>query len=226
MKLVALLPFYAEEPVWLGECVQSLALARVDYLVAADGAYQEFPFAHDRPASTPLERNAIQEAAIQCGIELTLHMRYKPYFGGEIEKRNLLFDLARQAWDLTSRDWYLLIDSDEYIEHASPDLKERLNVANADTACYELHNEHDTSAIRGLYRNQPGLCVRHSHYGYHNAAGDYLFDGGTTPADDLTHHLQLRHRHHERSDERKAHAAAYYAIRDNMQLDRHPLAIT
>lgn len=139
MKLAALLSWYEESPEWLAATVASLA-PHVDHLVAVDGAYLLFPGALDRPRSGTEQARALLEVADALGIGLTLHRPQEAFEGNEVEKRNLLFDLARTVTD--EDDWWLHIDADERVTRWPGDVKQRLEASELDVATVTFQQRH------------------------------------------------------------------------------------
>lgn len=191
--------------------VESLAAADVDHLVAVDGRYALYPPDRFHPYR---EQNAvILRAADNAGVSAQIVGR-AVWKGGEVEKRNHMIRVAQLRQGASPRDWFLIIDADERIVHADPDLKARLEAAPEDTAYYQL----DTDVVRGLYRNTPGLNVRTAHYGYHDGKR-FLWDGFGEPALNLTGALKLTHLRDQRSPERKAAQQAYYQARQDQRIE-------
>lgn len=221
VRLVALLSWFDEQPGWLAACVSSLVKADVDHLVAVDGAYALYPDSM-RVWRSPLEQiEAVVGTAYGLGVGLTLHQPRDPWFGNEVEKRNLMFDLARQqpAYYTDDDTWFLIIDGDEMISEAR-DVKGELERTPEDVAYYRLVEPDGTpNAVRGLYRNHPDLHIRKTHYGYSH--GDQLlWDGGGRPAGNLTDHLVLEHR--LRTGRREDAKWEYYRAREETQIERVP----
>ena len=94
MKLIAILCWYDERPSWLAGVTASLARLQVAHLVAVDGAYGLYPKGHG--CSGTEQQQTIVETCRAAGIGTTVHTPPEPWFGNEVEKRNLAFQLAAQ----------------------------------------------------------------------------------------------------------------------------------
>jgi hypothetical protein len=221
MKLVALLSWFDEQPEWLSAMVASLTKANVDHLVAVDGCYSLYPNALRRWRSPQQQVDAITAACYGAGIGLTLHIPTHAWTGNEVEKRNHLFDLGRTV-TRDQDDWYLIIDGDEIVDTASPDLKDRLAAAEHDwVAYYKLVEPEGANHVRGLYRNHPDLHIRITHYGYSH--GDQLlWDGSGYPVLNMTDYLILEHRQRGHHTPRHQNKWEYYRLRDELQIERVP----
>lgn len=168
MKIYALLSFYDEKPDDLTRCVRSLK-GFADCLVALDGAYATFP---DARAMSPYDQlRALGDAAYQSVDAYKVTSPYKPWAGGEVEKRAALFELARRA-GATPDDWFLIIDGDMELASYTPEARELLAASALDIAevrwrdvqvdgvpCSDLK-------FRSLFRALPGLTVERAHYLY------------------------------------------------------------
>jgi hypothetical protein len=156
---------------------------------------------------------------------LTLHAPNRPWLGNEIEKRNALFDIARAALpDLTSEDWFVIVDSDEYIEQGAG-TKAELEEAFEDVAYYRLLEPDGTpNYVRALYRWHPDLCLTKTHYGFrHGQDGQLLWDGGGLPAcHETVHTLVLRHMERDVTSTRFLNKWAYYHARDESKIEHVP----
>jgi len=225
VRLVAIMSFWDENPAWLGAAVASLHKAEVDHLVAVDGPYALFPGSMHRWQSRLPQLEAIVAAAHAIEIGLTLHVPTGPWMGNEVEKRNFLFDLGRAAVpDMTSEDWFFIIDSDEEVTRGAG-TKDVLADAVEDVGYYRLVEQDGTpNAVRGLYRWHPELCLTVTHYGFrHGPGGQLLWDGGGMPAVVVTDNLVLAH--HERGSHTARFAAKwdYYRAREETGIERIPV---
>ena len=111
MKCVALLSWYDESPSWLAAAVSGIARV-VDHVVAVDGAYGLYPGA--RPRSHPVQAETIMQTCEAMSVACTLHRPSEPFWGNEVEKRNLTLQLA--APFLTAgEDWVLILDADYHV---------------------------------------------------------------------------------------------------------------
>jgi hypothetical protein len=224
VRIVALLSWYDEDPAWLDRCIRSLPQAGVSAILALDGAYSLYPAAN--AASDPDQVNAIRHAAEHAGIPCRIKQPATPW-AGEVEKRNRLFELAEQ----TTADWYLIIDADEFITSAPPDVPARLAQSPFDVAAVTLREPgHPLGTV--VYPTHPkffraihGLRAVTNHYTYTTPDGRKLWGNAKTdrlePRHDLTaltveHHNQLRH------PDRRGAALAYYRTRDRAGVEELP----
>jgi hypothetical protein len=175
MKLVALLSWYEEAPEWLAATVASLS-PFVDHLVAVDGAYLLFPSALERPRSGTEQSRAIVEVSDALGIGVTLYRPNEAFAGNEVEKRNLLFDLARCG--TTEDDWWLHIDGDERVVRWPADLKERLAATELDVASITFEQRHvnQPNPINGQSVPHLNPLPRRSSFGGHRVLTRALRD--------------------------------------------------
>jgi hypothetical protein len=231
-RLVALLSWWDEHPDWLADVVRSLVLADVDALVAVDGSYPHMPGA---TASSPHgQAAAIARTATEVGIVSEVVVP-GDLWTSECVKRTAMFGYA----EAHRPDWLLVIDADEVILQAPPDLKAHL--AATDRDCAEVASlEHAAPVLaaemdeempqvmasrwvkprRCLFRAIPGLRVGDAHYDYLTPDGRNLWGDGDEPA------LQVRdmvidHRSGRRDPVRRAAKDAYREARDTLGVERH-----
>lgn len=168
VKVYALLSWYDEQPEHLTRCVRSLK-GFADVLVALDGAYATFPNAQRMSAMK--QRFALQDAAYASGISYKITEPYRPWQGGEVEKRAALFELARRA-GATPDDWFLIIDGDMELASYTPEARELLAASALDIAEVRWHDvrvdgvQVTDNRFRSLFRALPGLTVERAHYLY------------------------------------------------------------
>lgn len=240
MRIHALLSWYSESPSWLAETVASLA-GVADRIVAIDGAYALYPDSTERPASGIEQAETILRAAGGARIACTLHRPTEPFYGNEVEKRSLLFTLAEQ--DASEEDWYFVIDGDEVVTYAAPDLKATLDCLGEDVAEVGLTWTDDRQAtglgrraeqtneirdgftpVRRLYRALPGLHVEGAHNVYMTFGGAYLNGRSDLhrlePSAMLTRDLRMEHRHAFRGIARQQDYAQYLRLRDETGAER------
>lgn len=227
-RIVAVLSWYSEDPVWLSRCVRSLEKVPVDLLIALDGPYDLF---------TGSARSSDEEwKAIATAGSFSTRVRSGDWQGNEIEKRNHLFELAEHVTN--PADWYLVIDADEEIVEAPDDMRQRLAASVFDVAAVTLIEPgHPLGTIvfpthPKLFRAIRGLRCVGNHFTYQCPDGRKLWGNAKTdrlePRLDLT---DLRVRHHKmlRHPDRKDAADAYYRTRDahgieDIPVDRRVLA--
>lgn len=168
MRIFGLLNWYDEQPEHLTRCVRSLK-GFADVLVALDGAYATFPNAKRQ---SPVEqRFALQDAVYASGMSYRVTEPYRPWQGGEVEKRAALFELARRA-GATPDDWFLIIDGDMELASFTPEARELLAASVLDIAEVRWHDvqidgvQVTDNRFRSLFRALPGLTVERAHYLY------------------------------------------------------------
>lgn len=164
MKVIGLLSWYEEPVSWLAETVASAARL-CDHLIAVDGPYAEFPFAHTKPASGTDQAEIILHTAAGADMGCTIHASRKPWRGNEVEKRSFMFD---QALTMTTEDdWLFVIDADEILTHVPDDTRERLAKLEADVAEVRLWvrgDQDDAFTARRFFRALRGMKYDGAHY--------------------------------------------------------------
>jgi len=242
VKVIGVLSYFSESPSWLAACVASMAKV-CDLVVAVDGRYALYP--EDMAVSPPEQAEAIVETAAGAGLALTLHRPIEPFYGNEVEKRNLTLRLAAVHAE-PMKDWLLILDADCCVIEHSDLLKydlERSEQHCASVLVEETMDPHDVrfpmrvavdrsipaawrTSVTLLYRMLPNLAYHGTHY---SVAGDidgrrvWLWgNGGAIDPFDATHAITIRHRNTERPLRRQEQAAAYYATRDRLQIEPHP----
>lgn len=229
MRIYGLLSFYDESVPSLVACIKGLRDAGVDHLVAVDGAYALYPDA--QAASHPNQHAAITLACRELGMACTLHVPSRPWQGNEVEKRTFLFALGWACAEVG--DWFWVQDADMVVTESPADLKERLSMADEQTAEVTIldvvaqqaqqKDWPDTFACRSLFRAQP-ITVGPAHCNYSDADGRGLWNGTDCDADvrtlDLSWCVTVEHRPHERSAARQAAKQRYYVDRDAAGIER------
>lgn len=232
MRVIGLLSFYSERPSWLAGCIASYARAGITHLIALDGAYRLYPNA--QAASNSLEHDAIIETSRACGLHTTLVIPDQPWQGNEIEKRNHLFRLADTVSD-PDHDWLVVIDADEVVTRATPNLWDQLaSTEHHAASCIlwerkTLDTQPEAQAARS-FSYDPRTAVPHrkifrAFHGIHCANNHYTYQapGITLPLwghkrlvteHDLTNDLVVEHRTEHRALQRKEDAQYYYKRRD------------
>jgi hypothetical protein len=242
MRIIGILSYYNESPSWLAACVASMA-GVCDHLVAVDGRYATFP--DEAVVSPPEQAEAIVETAAGARLPLTLHRPAAPFFGDEVEKRNLTLKLAAAIGE-PMHDWLLVLDADCVIIEHSDFLKEDLERCDEHSAAVGVEerldpaDEHFPMALAAdvsiesswrtpvtlLYRLLPNMRYYGTHY---SLAGDvdgrrvwlWGHDSAVQPFG-VTGGLVIRHRNTERPRHRQEQAAAYYATRDRLNIEQRP----
>lgn len=217
MKIVGLLSWYEEPVSWLAETVASVSNL-CDHLIAVDGPYAEFPFAHTKPASGTEQAEIILHTAAGTGMGVTIHAPRQPWWGNEVEKRTTMFDLAMPF--TTVDDWLLVIDADESLSHIPGDTRERLAKLEQDVAEVRLWargDQDDAFTARRLFRALRGMKYDGAHYVVTapTDAGVKILSGDPDrqrlePAAELFD-VRLEHRAHQRTALRNGFKNQYYA---------------
>jgi len=239
-KVIGLLSWYQEAPSWLAATVSSFGKV-IDHLVAVDGPYAAFPH-NGRVRSDPEQVEVIQRTCDAMGIGLTLYQPTEAYFGNEVEKRSLAFDLALLAANGT-QDWIWVFDADEVLTKVPADFRTRLDCIEADAVevtlathqTYEdaggdldkviplpTDSQHD---LRMIFRALPGLRVvgRHDCYAAGPEDDPTVLWGPTTYPVVPAHRVagvEVEHRTHRRAAHRKQQSHDYYRTRDALGLER------
>jgi hypothetical protein len=235
MRVVALMSWYQESPVWLAASVAAAAKA-CDHVVAVDGAYFLFP--GGRPRSGSEQAAVIQEVAHAHGMGSTVHTPDTTWEGNEVEKRAAMFRLAETVTD--EDDWYFVIDADVVVDAVPDDFRSRLSDTDCDTAEVGFWERDDVFAdpakaaaarsmdwptsefpVRALYRAVRGLTVVDNHYTYVTPDGRTMWGNRPhelEPALDMTD-LRCEHRTNFRDLSRRNMARDYYKRRDALGIE-------
>lgn len=218
MRIIGLLSWYEEPASWLAECVASAAKL-CDHLIAVDGPYAMFPGATRKPASGSEQAETILHTAAGAGIGCTIQAPGRPWWGGEVEKRDAMFRLG-MTFAEPGRDWFLRIDADEVLTQVPPDTRTLLAATARDVAEVTMWERDDIDSqfpIRVLFRALPGIGVQQAHYVVTAPS-----EGGTRVlcGNDVKHRaepaealwdVRLEHRTRQRSALRRALKDDYYA---------------
>lgn len=244
MRLLALLSWYDESPLWLNATITSAA-PHIDHLIAVDGAYALYP--HGQPQSRSDQACAVIETCQAAGIGLTLHRPQKRWYGNEVEKRTHMFRLA-EVEATPDEDWYLVLDADEVIHKAPHDLRQQLAATGHDVAEVTFWERGDPYRnpdrlkyesqvalpadfhykVRILFRAIPGLRCDTTHYKYVTGDGRKLWGyPGTSMQDALNLGdglFVIEHRTHYRPKQRHEDAQTYYARREQAGIEKKKAA--
>jgi hypothetical protein len=249
MRIIAGLCWYNESPTFLAATVASLKKMDVDHVVAIDGAYMLYP--QGKGHSSLQEAQTIQTICDSLDIGYTIHTMppQQKWRGGEVEKRNFMFQIAGLIAD--DGDWFLSIDADEVIESVNIDLKAALEATSFDAALLTLEDKIDpqddsdggfnkfiavNQAVpntfrqpsRRLFRILPGFRVEANHYTYLAGYGKdekrlwgagVYGTDGEVPALDLTGKVIMEHRQNLRDKSRSDARWSYYVARDEAQIE-------
>lgn len=229
MKLIGLTAWFDEPVDALLRCIDAMAAAEVDHIVAMDGRYALYPADHD--VSAPNEYAAILMSCRALGMACTIHQPAGPWEDGEVEKRTALFALGLSV--AGDGDWFWVQDADQIVTKAPADLKVRLRDSARDVAEVTIldavalrANQKDWPpefAMRALFRAQP-ITVGPSHCMYNAPDGSLLwgYDGDKRMQEalDLTDVVLVEHHPDRRSHDRQHAKLMYYAERDAARIER------
>ena len=238
MRLIGILSWYDEAPSWLAACVSSMIeRARIDHLVAVDGAYALLP--NGRAYSGFEQHQLIDEICRGSDVGLTLFAPQEPWLGNEVEKRSFAFRLAETVAEI-GEDWYFIMDADEVVTSALG-LKHVLSTTDEDvghTWFYERLDpfvspgyaklaaqtfipREDRIMVRTVFRALPRLHVAENHFTYITDAGHILWNGGNGgEVGTVDTRVEIEHRTRLRDQARKAQQIEYYLRRDKLGLER------
>lgn len=188
-RVVGICIYYDESPRWLGEHLASLAPVCTDF-VYVDGAYALFPGAFKAPNS-PIEcSEAIHAMAKACDRSVVHFRPSQPYYGNEVEKRNLSLDLARALPEVGGNTdaWFIVADADTVAVKVNDALPRILLETDRNVAEFGVDQEdvlddapddaprlgrwdlvHRAELakplrVRSVYRNLPGLRYGPAHW--------------------------------------------------------------
>lgn len=227
--------YYDEKPSWLAEGLASLA-PLVDGFIYLDGGYALYPGAMERPASDVECAHALHDMAKAVDRSLLHYRPSQPFYGNEVEKRNMYIGLANALPGVDDKTWLLVFDGDLVATKVSGFVKRDLEESDLLVAEYgwtdtpsldddasRFHMDGITK-IRGLYRNIPELAYGPAHYvvsGVDPDTGDAGWLWGQqgihepwANALDCSTSLVFEHRRSKRIAGRNKAAAQYYELRD------------
>lgn len=216
MKIIALLSWYDERPSWLAGVVASLAHLQCEHVIALDGAYALYP--NGRHHSPPEQSATIEQVCHSLGMGCTISSPQEPWFGNEVEKRNMHFRLA-EAFAEPFKDWYFTIDADTFVTEAGV-FRTHLEDADEDTNVADVRFIERADGIesggmlRCVHRAIPGLRYVGNHFSPVTPAGVNLHPP-STPCVSLPM-VTVEHRTRERDRWRKESQQGYYDRRDRM----------
>lgn len=223
MKIAAALCWFDEPVAFLDRCVRSLE-GVVDHLVAYDGAWDLFPGGTFQ--SPPEQRAALAAAASEVGLPV---VDWLPtgIWPSQVEKRSALMHHARQLGE-----WILVIDADEWIDRADPDvLRWVLRETEHDVAEVAFRKTtvgdgvSHPARIRRLYRSSALAGVELAHNGYRTADGRWLHGDrayvSVEPAESgAAEHLRMLHARNSRGAERQAASREYHRARHRGRVEQ------
>jgi hypothetical protein len=220
VKIIGVLSYFDERPSWLAGVVAGLYKAQVSHVVAVDGAYGLYP--GGRPYSGPEQQASIVEVCRSLEMGCTWYAPQEPYFGNEVEKRNIAFRLAEAVAE-PFEDWYFLADADHFVTSALG-LTHRLREAPDDhdagmvRFCEPYGAIPSWGPLRCVFRAIPGLKFEGNHYTYRTPDGRDLH-APDEPALDLSC-VEVEHRTAHRDRYRKELQQDYYRRRDEMGVEQ------
>lgn len=183
-------------------------------VVAFDGAYGLFP--GTKSVSSPLEAETVLRTADALGMGCTIHRPSEKWWGGELEKRSMLMQVAAATVD--PDDWLLVLDADEILTDVWSGTRTQLAETDRNVAEVSITGNHGGIApIRRLFRAFPGIGVESTHYTVTAFVGGrkvYLSgDPNVHAMEEALPILDVRivHREDERDPDRKARKMEYYA---------------
>lgn len=238
MKIVGVLSWYDESAAWLAAAVAGFSRV-CDAIVAVDGAYGLYPGA--RPRSLPEQVEAVRATCETLDKECVIYQPREPFWGNEVEKRNLTFRLAGAL----NPDWLMVFDADYHVCRCEPE-RVRWELENTDklVASYTLLDGIDvladefradlatkidlstdwTCRTRDIYRWTPDLRYGPAHFtirGTYDGVerwlrGPELVQSGcpVVPCHDLNEALVAVHRTAHRAKVRRDASSEYYQRRD------------
>lgn len=236
MKVCGILSWYDESPGWLAAACAGFSRV-CDHIVAVDGSYALLPGA--RPASHPLQAEAILSACEASGVACTIHRPNDLFHGNEVEKRNLTLKLAGTYLE-PDRDWVLIFDADVHMFKVNPDrVRGELERTTRMIASYTVIDGIDylsdpemaeyvakedyatewTLRTNDIYRWHPSLMYGPQHWMLsRDIDGERQWlrhsDNSVPPVLDLNASMVAYHRTANRSKVRTDAQLAYYQARD------------
>lgn len=237
-RVIGLLAFFDESPLWLGATITSIA-PHINHLVAVDGRYALYP--HDAYLSRQDQAEAIVEICQAAKIGLTLHRPSQAWMGNEVEKRSHMFRLGELEAE-PNHDWYFVIDADEVVDRCPYNLCVELADTEYDVAEVRIWErgdpyrnparlEHEQQVALpqdssfptpALFRAIPGLHVEGMHARYVLPDGRRLWDAKDPQAAEPTlmlSELILDHRTNYRPKQRHEDGQAYYKLRERNEIE-------
>jgi hypothetical protein len=213
----ALLAYYDEHPTWLRQLVESLPMAGVTRLVAADGAYALYPNARTKSAGDC--QAALQDACDRSGIQL-FHHTPDELWEDELHKRSFLFEYGETATQ--DHDWYFVVDADERVTQAPHDLPSVLDRIGTLVAEATLWDSKSHIPLRMFFRAKRGLKVVGNHYTYQLPDGRRLWGNWNDNLELATPvPVLVEHRDENRPAARIRAKFEYYDVRDREKPEAH-----
>jgi hypothetical protein len=228
MKLIGLLSFFDQDEDYIEGDLSDLHKLGATSVVAVDGAYAMYPDGPVRSGKKLIEK--MRKKAASLDMSLLLYQPNTVWMGNEVEKRQVMIDLA---WTIAEDgDWfvvwdcdYKLVDIDEgpegsWLPIASlPSTKEDF----AYISFTESSQDNAWHPMQMFIKAQP-VMMDGNHHTYKLADGrrsQILRRDVPNMAEarDMSQ-VKIRHRVHERDPSRRAGQTAYYEERDRLGLEK------
>lgn len=218
MKLIGMMSFFDENEDQLQSCVRDLHDLGVKILIVVDGPYALYP--HTQIHSSPSQIDALRRECSRLDIAMWLYQPSEAWAGNEVEKRQIMLDLALSVYE--TGDWLVIWDAD-YQLYSLPSL-EMIFEALEDTTCdfaavdfTDCLTDAGWHEMRMFMRAQP-MSMGTNHHTYVLADGrrsQILSRPGMSTAGALDlREVRIRHRVADRDPERRARQTKYYERRD------------
>jgi len=226
MRLIALLSFFAEDEQYIEGDLRDLYALGVSEVVAVDGSYSRY----NGPARSSLSLiEKMYFLTKQLNMGLLLYQPTKPWIGDEVQKRQVMIDLA---WSIAeNEDWFVVWDCDYKLIDTSIDTPDWATIALklmsteedfATVSFTESNNDDGWHQMQMFIRAQL-VTMDGNHHTYLLAdgrRGQVLRRPVPNMADALDlSEIKVRHRVHERDSGRRAKQTAYYEKRDRLGLE-------
>lgn len=218
MRLIALLSFFNEDEDYIEGDLRDLHALGISEVVAVDGSYARYGGLARSPISLIEKMYFITK---QLDMGLLLYQPTGPWPGDEVEKRQIMIDLA---WSIAEEgDWFVVWDCDYKLidphPHTDNALRFCLRMASEDFATVsftESSNDDGWHPMQMFIRAQK-IKMDGNHHTYLLAdgrQGQVLRRPVPNMADALDlSEIKVRHRVHERDPERRRKQTAYYEQR-------------
>lgn len=247
-RIICICIYYDENPEWLGEHMASLAPICSDF-VYVDGAYGLYPGASAKPASPRECATSLHSMALATDRALLHYRPRHPFYGNEVEKRNMSLDLARSLPEVVGNPnvWFLVADADTVAIKVNDALPRILAETDRNVGEYAASVVNAVEPepgrwgavhavelakpvrVRSIYRNLPGLRYGPAHWhvtwGAPGRERSWLWGGNLRrqePCLDLTLELRFEHRQLSREPSRQQASKRYYEIRDATGIEKDP----
>jgi hypothetical protein len=227
MKLIALLSFFAEDEEYIVGDLRDLHKLGVTSVVAVDGAYAMYPDGPVRSGERLIEK--LRSTAESLDMSLLLYQPNTVWMGNEVEKRQVMIDLA---WTIADKgDWFVVWDCDyKLVDVPEGPEGSWLPIAGlpstkqdfAYVSFTESSQDNAWHPMQMFIKAQP-VMMDGNHHTYK------LADGRRSqilrrPVENMAEardmsQVKIRHRVYERDDKRRAGQTAYYVERDRLGLE-------